>query len=320
MQLAEKYRPKSLDLVIGQEHVVKALRGMMQRGKIVHMLFAGPPGCGKTSVAHALARELGYAIVEFNASDERGIQTVREKIKRLAFTAGRRIILLDEADMMTEDAQHALRRIMERCSPEVRFILTCNEDWKIIDPIKSRCACFYFRKLSNNEVLRIIATVLKAEGLAKQIDAEMKKTLVSLVRYVDGDARRALNMIDSLVSSGKEVTLANVKLLLPPDHASELLKTAISGDWDGALRMLEDLYVQNRLNATATLRQMYDTIRQLDVEEHVKVKLYEKLGDVERNIKLGCSPLIQLSSFLATAWAARYVPQVVVKPEPARMA
>jgi len=309
--LVEKYRPKRLDEVVGQPHVVSALREMVKSGEIPHLLFAGPPGTGKTSTAYALAGELGVSIVEFNASDERGIDVIRNRIKKIAFASGRRIILLDEADNMTADAQHALRRIMERAASGTIFILTCNEEWKIIDPIKSRCAIFRFRRLSKEDLLKIIAKVLKAEGIIKKVDAETKKALAYLIEYVDGDARKALNMLDSLVKHGREVTLANIKMLVPVNIAKDALRLAIEGDFQKALHMIEDVFLEDKLDPVLTIRRFYSALRELNIPDYVKIKLYMKLGDVERNIKLGCSPLIQFASFLATAWTAKHVPSGV---------
>jgi len=158
LPLSEKYRPKKLDEVLNQEHVIKVLKKFVERKDIPHLLFIGPAGVGKTTVAHALANELGWRIVEFNASDERGIQVIREDIKNIAFSRGKKIILLDEADSLTEDAQQALRRIMEKCvSAGTRFILTGNFEWKIIDPIKSRCAIFHFDRIPRELMVKRLA-------------------------------------------------------------------------------------------------------------------------------------------------------------------
>jgi len=308
MVLAERYRPLSLDLIVGQEHVVKALKSLIEiPEKVPHFLFSGPPGCGKTSMAYAWASEVKYSVVEYNASDERGIGTIRDKVKRLAFTSGKRIILLDEADQLTPEAQHALRRILERCGKEVKFIFTCNEDWKIIDPIKSRCAIFYFKKLKGSEVFRIIWMVLKAEGVA--MNKGMRKALVTLIDYVDGDARKALNLLESIILRGDEVTEANIRLLIPPEFGKEVLEVALEGKWEEALRKLEDMYIRAKLDTPVVIRQLYDGVKNLNEEQYVKVKLFEKLADVERNIKIGCNPLIQLSSFISTAWVAKFVPK-----------
>jgi replication factor C small subunit len=301
--LSEKYRPKRLDEIVGQEHVVKHLREIIARRERVHMLFYGPPGCGKTSVAHAYASELGVPIIELNASDERGIQVVREKIKRIAFTAGEKIILLDEADSITDDAQHALRRIMEKAEKAgTTFILTANEEWKIIDPIKSRCAIFPFRKLTKEEVLSVIVRVLKSEGVAIKLTDDMRQALLFLVDYVDGDLRKALNILETLITSNKTITVENIKMLLPPQIASSIIELALGGRVEEAVKTLEDLYLQSKLNVPTVVDELYKAIKVANVNPLVKMKLFERLAETEGRIKIGCNPLIQLVGFVASAY------------------
>lgn len=299
---AEKYRPKKLDEVVGQEHVVNRLKEMIKTGNVPHMLFYGPPGCGKTSVAYAFANELGIPIVEFNASDERGINTIREKIKPLAMLKDKRIILLDEADSMTDDAQHALRRIMEKGN--AIFVLTANDEWKIIDPIKSRCAIFRFKKLSTEEIVSVIAKVLKSEGIKLKFSDDVKKALEFLIDYADGDLRKILNSLETLVSSNKELTIEVVKSLVYPDLASRALTFALDGNFEQALRLVEDALVLNKVDAYSVINSLYKSIKSLDTPQHIKLRLYERLADIEANIKVGCNPTIQLASFIATVTLA----------------
>jgi len=306
--LVRKYIPKNLDEIVGQEHVVKALKKLKT---LTHMLFVGQPGVGKTSVAYALANERKIPIIEFNASDERGINVIREKIKRLAFSTGTRIILLDEADNMTSDAQHALRRIMEKSQSTI-FILTANEEWKIIDPIKSRCMIFRFRKLKDNEILKIIVKVLKGENMIKELTPELKKGILYLVKYVDGDARKALNMLETLVMTGRDVTEANIKLLIPPNIIKDIFQEVYdNGDFAKGLKQLEDILIENKLNIKLIIKQIYESLEFLDVPLPVKIRLYDRLAEVERGINMGCTPIIQLASFLASLWVYKYAPKGV---------
>ncbi|HDD05185.1 MAG TPA: replication factor C small subunit, partial [Candidatus Aenigmarchaeota archaeon] len=162
----EKYRPKTLDEVVGQEKVVEKLKAFVRAKNLPHLLFAGPAGTGKTTCALAIAREL-YGeewrdnLLELNASDERGIDTIRTKVKEFARTKPIgdfpfKIILLDEADALTRDAQQALRRTMENFSSTCRFILDCNFSSKIIEPIQSRCAIFRFKPLEKEAIQKYI--------------------------------------------------------------------------------------------------------------------------------------------------------------------
>ena len=304
--LFEKYRPKKLDEIVGQERIIKSLKVMVRKNEFPHMLFVGPPGCGKTSTAYAFANELGISVIEYNASDDRRINVVRERIKRVAFSAGRRIILLDEADNMTSDAQHALRRIMEKCG-ENRFILTANEEWKIIDAIKSRCAIYYFEKLSDKDIMKIIAKILKGENVKLQLTDNVKKALLELIRFSNGDLRRIINILESMITSGRELTVANIKLY-EKGLGYAVIKTALSGNWKDSLMMLRDMYSKGKLNPTGIVEELYDAVNQID-DDLVKAKLFISLADVERAIKIGCNPLIQLSGFLAKVWAVNYVPK-----------
>jgi replication factor C small subunit len=302
--LAEKYRPRRLSEIVGQEHVVKHLSEIIARKAKVHMLFTGPPGCGKTSTAYALANELGIPIQEYNASDERGINVIRDKIKRVAFTLGEKIILLDEADNMTDDAQHALRRIMERAERAgTMFILTANEEWRIIEPIKSRCAIFRFRKLTEEEVLKVLLNVLKGEGVDPKSIVASKEPLMFLVRYVDGDLRQAINILETLITSGKTLTVENIKVLAPPRIATRVLGLALEGKVEEAIKTMEDLYISNKLDSRETIEDLYKAIKTLNANPLVKLRLYERLAETERGIKIGCNPVIQLASFLASAYA-----------------
>jgi len=158
---AEKYRPIKLNEVINQSHAIERIKAFVAEKNIPHMLFAGPAGVGKTTTALVIARELyGNAwrgnILELNASNERGIDVVRNKVKDFARTrtmsdVGYRLIILDEADALTSEAQQALRRTMETYAAVSRFILICNWSSRIIEPIQSRCAVFRFRTLAEIE-------------------------------------------------------------------------------------------------------------------------------------------------------------------------
>jgi replication factor C small subunit len=217
---------------------------------------------------------------------------VRDRIKRIAFAAGEKIILLDEADSMTEDAQHALRRIMERAErARTTFILTANEEWKIIDPVKSRCATFPFRK------------VLKNEGVVVKLTDEVKQALLFLVDYVDGDLRKALNILETLITSQKTLTVENIKMLLPPQMATRVLELALSGRVEEAVKTLEDLYLQSKLSVPTVVDELYRAIKLLNASPLVKVRLFERLAETEGRIRVGCNPLIQLMGFIASAYA-----------------
>jgi len=301
-----KYRPKSLDEVVGQEKVVNAIRRMIRNGHIPHLLFSGKPGTGKTSVAQCIARELWgnewkTHIEELNASDERGIDIVRNKIKRWTRTVGERIIFLDEADRLTDEAQHALRRIMENSNNTI-FILSCNEPHKIIDPIKSRCVEFTFNPIKDDEVLRKLISVCNEEGISfDPNNRNIRDGFFEIVRQSKGDLRKALNILEKLVGENKEILPENVEALKKAKVAGEALKMALSGNFEEAKNLLEDGYINSDYDVNHVIYELYDAICEIENLE-VKTKLFVKLAEVEHRCKVGSNPLIQLIGFLATAW------------------
>ena len=264
------------------------------------MLFIGPAGVGKTTVAHALAHELGWAIVELNASDERGIQVVREEIKSLAFSKGKKIILLDEADNMTEDAQQALRRIMEKAK-DARFILTANFEWKIIDPIKSRCLILRFKKLPPDLVVRRLVEILIAEGVqvTQENLPQLREALSYIVEVTGGDMRKALNLLESAISTGLSVEA--IKASVRPGFAEQAVNFAIKGDLDQAVAMMENVLVDTALDMDLVMNQFYKAISKIS-DPRIKTKALVELARAEHAIKMGGSPVIQLSAVLSVIW------------------
>lgn len=201
--LAEKYRPKKIDEIVGHDEIKKNLKQFVKSGNMPNLLLIGPPGIGKTAIAHALARELGcypHAFLEINASDESGVKTIRGIVKdfcmRKAF--GKlpfKILLLDEGDAITSTAQQALRRIMEQYSGTTRFIITGNDGSKIVKAIKSRCTQKYMKPLSDKQLQEIMLRVQIGEE--KILPAEVNKTIIELA---NGDARAVCNLTESAIN------------------------------------------------------------------------------------------------------------------------
>ncbi|KAG5657171.1 hypothetical protein KAF25_001760 [Fusarium avenaceum] len=209
----EKYRPKTLSDVTAQDHTVDVLQRTLQSSNLPHMLFYGPPGTGKTSTVLALAKELygpemiKSRVLELNASDERGISIVREKVKnfaRMQLTNAApgykdkypcppfKIIILDEADSMTQDAQSALRRTMETYSKITRFCLICNYVTRIIDPLASRCSKFRFKSLDQSNAKKRLEEIAEKEGVPLEDGA-----VDALIKCSEGDLRKAITYLQS---------------------------------------------------------------------------------------------------------------------------
>ena len=310
-RLVEKYRPKTLNEIIGQDHVVEALKEIAKKEEKPHMLFVGPSGVGTTTAAMAFEREIfgkywRNKFIELNASDERGIDTVREKIKRIALTKGEKILFLDEADALTPDAQQALRRIMEKTRDTI-FILSCNYEYRIIDPIKSRCARFIFKSLKKEDILKRLIYIIQQEKIVVSPNEDTKKALLLIVDYSEGDMRKAINLLEEVITSKKELSPKNVLMLLPRDVIYDAIDKALNGDFFTAKRLLEDAYISAGYDAKQLINQILKAIEKIR-DDNIKIKLYDKVAELDYRITVGSNPLIQLIGFLAYVWVVRYVP------------
>jgi len=302
----EKYRPKTLDEVIGQDHVVKRLKAFVKKKNIPNMLFAGPAGVGKTTCAIALARELygenwKQNFLETNASDERGINVVRGKIKDFARTkpigADFKIIFLDESDALTQEAQQALRRTMEKYAATTRFILSCNYSSKIIPPIQSRCAIFRFKPISPEDMAKRIKEICEKEGI--EVTEEGIK---AVVRVAEGDMRQAINILQAVsITSNKldEKSVYEVASTLKPEEVKEILELALNHKFMEAREKLLELMLQRGLSGIDVIKSFHREILSLDIPEKAKADLIDKLGEYEFRMVEGGSEDLQIEAFLA---------------------
>jgi len=304
----EKYRPKSLDEIIDQEEIVARLKKFVEMKNMPHLLFAGPAGTGKTTAAHALAHDLygdNYRqyMLELNASDERGINVIREKVKEFARSKTPpgipfKIVLLDEADNMTADAQQALRRLMELYSGNTRFILIANYPSKIIDPIQSRCAFFRFQPLPKDAVIERLKYIAENEGV--DYDEEALETIYEIS---EGDMRKAINILQAAAALGKVTVDAVYKVvgMAKPKEVREMLQLALEGDFTAARNRLRKLMIEYGLSGEDIVKQIHREVfsTKLQIPEEARALIADYLGEIHYRIVEGSDDDIQLSSFLA---------------------
>ena len=304
----EKYRPKEFSEVMGQNEIIKRVESLTKAMNIPHLLFAGPAGVCKSTLALVVVKELfkntwRENYLELNASDERGINVVREKVKNFARTKSLgkvpfKIIFLDEADALTPEAQQALRRTMENYSSGCRFILSCNYSSKIIDPIQSRCAIFRFKLLEKKDIEKVLQKIAKNENLTMHPDV-----LEVIYEGSEGDCRRSINLLQSTAAISPSINpelvltmLANTK----PKDIRVVLDYALAGDFENSREKLLDLMLKESISGQEVVKAIQKEIWNLAIEPEIKVKLTEKTGEIEFRITEGSDPFIQLQSLLAS--------------------
>ena len=304
----EKYRPSKFDGLVGQDDILKRVHALTDSLNIPHLLFAGPAGTGKSTLALIVVKELFKEnwkdnYLELNASDERGINVVREKVKSFARTKSLglvpfKIIFLDEADALTPEAQQALRRTMENYSATCRFVLSCNYSSKIIDPIQSRCAIFRFKLLEKKDIEKVIRGIAEKEKLSISTEA-----IEILYEGSEGDCRRAVNLLQSTSSISPNITSELISTIISsakPRDIKIVLDYALSGDFQQAREKLLDVMLKQSISGQDVVKAIQKEIWNLPVEPEIKVKLTEKTGEVEFRIVEGSDPFIQLQALLAS--------------------
>ena len=304
----EKHRPQSVSEIRGQPAVVQRLKIYSEQKEFPHLLFAGPPGTGKTTAAMALTKDVfgeqyRQNLLEMNASDERKLESIRTKVKQFARTspyggASFKIIFLDEADALTNDAQGALRRIMEQYAETCRFILSCNYSSKIIEPIQSRCAVFRFRPLADSDVNSPVHHVAQIEGVELSDDAAE-----ALTRISQGDLRKALTALQVAAAINTNITrdlIYETSATAPPESLHQYLMACKEDGFHSARRRLRELLDKYGLAGTDFVNQLHRELYTADfLSEEAKLDLTEWMAEVDYRLVEGGGEQIQLDALTA---------------------
>ncbi|OIR58427.1 MAG: replication factor C subunit 5 [Amphiamblys sp. WSBS2006] len=306
MQWTEKYRPRTMEEVSSQESVVETIKSFMEKGQLPHLLFYGPPGTGKTSLALATVRAFygtehcRQNVLELNASDARGIDTVRNEVK--TFVSARsfsdkgprlKIVILDEADQMTSAAQNALRRIVEGNVKHARFFILCNYVTKIIPALQSRCTKFRFRPLERERVEGHLRGILQKESVEAGEDA-----IDELLAVGGGDMRNILNVAQSVSAGSGVLTVSGICAMSgrptpsQTGHMMELLlgkSTMLCYDYMENIRRSGNISVREIL--FSVVKRIRDSVA---LDSEVKRVLFVELAEIENSVSKGCSEQVML--------------------------
>ncbi len=304
----ERYRPSKFEDVVGQQEIIKRVHSLVNSVNIPHLLFAGPAGTGKSTLALIIVKSLfgdkwKENYLELNASDERGIDVVRQKVKDFARTKSLgpvpfKVIFLDEADALTREAQQALRRTMENYTNTCRFIMSCNYSSKIIDPIQSRCVVFRFKLLEKKDIASIIKRIAEKEKLTIKDDA-----YETLYEASEGDCRKAINLLQATASIALDINSEMINIIgskSKPKDIRVVLDYALSGDFAKAREKLLDTMLTESISGTEIIKAIQKEVWNMEIEPEVKVKLTEKTGEIEFRIVEGSDEFVQLESLLAS--------------------
>jgi len=318
----EKYRPKTLDDVISHKHIVPILKNFVENKCIPHLLFYGPPGTGKTSAIMASARELykenfPVMVLEINASEERGIDVVRTRINTFVTSKNVfygddyknifKLVILDEADAMTDDAQAILRRVIEKYTENARFCLICNYIKKISPALQSRCTCFRFAPLEADQIKNKMLTIIQKENINITPDA-----INIIIKRSNGDMRRVLNILQTTNMSYDVVDEDAINSCLgypQKEFIDNIVKHLVTKSFEQTYKLIDEYRKEHGFSLMDIINEVYGIILNniinntnniyfKQVDEKKLIIILDRLRDIEYNLSVCTSELIQTSAFI----------------------
>ena len=320
----EKYRPQNMDGLISHTSIINTIKAFVKADSLPHLLFYGPPGTGKTSTMVATAKDMygkkyKMSVLELNASDERGIGVVRNVIKVFCETRSpfdtkdsKKIVILDEADSMTKDAQNALRRIIEKYSRSIRFCLICNYVSKIIPALVSRCTRFKFKRIPLEDCVGRAREICEAENIKINEEA-----MIDMINLCEGDMRKVVNMIQSVHISLSANLNMSVQPVVDrdfiykmsgyphPADIDEIFQILLNDTCKGAFNKIKQLKAAKGISLVSIIKEVSQKLLALDAPGNMAGNVIMRLAEVEYRLSISCSEEIQLGSIVAAFNEAR---------------
>lgn len=314
MMWIEKYRPKSLDTVLSHMDIIGTIKRLVKQRKLPHLLFYGPPGTGKTTTMLAAARELNgekyqNMTLELNASDARGIDVIRNQIKTFAstkqiFAKGYKIIILDEADSMTNTAQFALRRVIEQYTNNTRFCIICNYVNRITPAVQSRCTRFRFGPLKTEDIEFRLKEIAIAEGVNIE-----KAGIDAIILLAEGDMRKCLNVMQACHMAYDEVSVRNIYLCTGkpiPEDMDNIMEMLMNDSVKKCTEFIVNFAVSSGMAVLDILNDLQERICLHDLHDATYIYLYHHLSKLEKRLSRAHNTKLQIGSMVGIfkrAWA-----------------